>query len=196
LKGDVARAEARFAEVSKRVDKNHPQYKQAHAELLSLKDKMDQEINNVLENIGNNATTAQQHDERLLSALGDQKEKVLKLKQQQNDIAVLNREVENAQKFYDNAMQRSVQTRMESEASQSNIAILNPAIVPQKPAKPNILLNILLSVFLGTLLGVGMACLAELLDRRLRSAMDMTEQLGVPVLGVLSANKKTKWFFA
>ncbi|SJM94565.1 chain length determinant protein EpsF [Crenothrix polyspora] len=196
LKGDLARAEAKFAEVSKRVDKNHPQYKQAYAEMISLKDKIDQEINTVLESIGNNATTAQQRDERLLSALGDQKEKVLQLKQQQNEISVLNREVENAQKFYDNAMQRSVQTRMESEASQSNIAILNPALMPQNSAKPNVTLNILLSVFLGTLLGIGMAFIAELLDRRLRSPIDMAEQLGVPVLGVLSAQKKRKSLFA
>ncbi len=196
LKGDLARAEAKFAEVSKRVDKNHPQYKQAQVEVVSLKSKIDKEINTVLEGISNSATTAQQRDERLLYALADQKDKVLQLKQQQNEIAVLNREVENAQKFYDNAMQRSVQTRMESEASQSNIAILNSAIVPQAPAKPKIMLNILLSVFLGTLLGVGMAFLMELLDRRLRSAIDMTEQLGLPVFGVLSCAKKSKWPFA
>jgi polysaccharide biosynthesis transport protein len=196
LKGDLARAEAGFAEISKRVDKNHPQYKQALAEVTSLKEKIDKEVNTVLEGIGNSATTAQQRDERLLYALADQKDKVLQLKQQQNEIAVLNREVENAQKFYDNAMQRSVQTRMESEASQSNIAILNPALVPQQPAKPNIKLNILLSVFLGTLLGVCMAFLAELLDRRLRSPIDMADQLGVPVLGVLSVVKKNNGLFA
>jgi polysaccharide biosynthesis transport protein len=93
-------------------------------------------------------------------------------------------------------MQRSVQTRMESEASHSNIAILNPAIVPQEPAKPKMMLNILLSVFLGTILGVGMAFLAELLDRRLRSPIDMVDQLGLPVLGILSGTKKTKRFFS
>ena len=191
LKGDLARTESKFAEVSKRVDKNHPQYKQAYAEMTSLKNKIDSEINTVLEGISNNATTAQQRDERLLYALTDQKDKVLQLKQQQNEMVVLTREVENAQKFYDNAMQRSVQTRMESEASQSNIAILNPALIPQEPAKPKVLLNILLSVFLGTLLGVCAAFLVELLDRRLRSPIDMVEQLGVPVLGVLSAAKKT-----
>jgi polysaccharide biosynthesis transport protein len=96
LKGELARAESKFAEVSKRVDKNHPQYKQAASEMSSIKTKMDKEINTVLESISNNATTAQQRDERLLYALADQKDKVLQLKQQQNEIAVLNREVENA----------------------------------------------------------------------------------------------------
>jgi polysaccharide biosynthesis transport protein len=193
LKGDLARAEAKFAEISKRVDKNHPQYREVQAEITSLKSKIDKEINTVLDGISNSATTAQQRDERLVYALADQKDKVLQLKQQQNEMAVLNREIENAQKFYDNAMQRSVQTRMESEASQSNIAILNPALVPQQAAKPNVLLNILLSVFLGTLLGVGTAFVLELLDRRVRSALDMTEYLDLPVLGVLSGAKKTRW---
>jgi len=121
------------------------------------------------------------------NALAEQKAKVLELKKQHDEIVVFNREVENAQRVYDAAMQRAVQSRMESEISQTNIAVLSYALPPQKPAKPKVLLNMILSVFLGGMLGVGSALLAELRDRRVRSAFDVSELLAVPVFAIISS---------
>jgi capsular polysaccharide biosynthesis protein len=124
----------------------------------------------------------------IANAMAEQKAKVLELKQQHDEIRVLNREVENAQHIYDAAMQRTVQSRMESEMSQTNIATLNRALPPQKHAKPKLLINIVLSIFLGGMLGVGCALVAELMDRRVRSAFDISELLAIPVLAVVSAS--------
>jgi capsular polysaccharide biosynthesis protein len=85
-------------------------------------------------------------------------------------------------------MQRAVQSRMESEMSQTNIAILNRALPPQKPAKPKVLINMIFSMFLGGMLGVGCALVAELMDRRVRSSFDISDLLAIPVLAVVSAS--------
>jgi succinoglycan biosynthesis transport protein ExoP len=69
---------------------------------------------------------------------------------------------------------------------------LNPAIPPQYPSKPNVKLNLLLSAILGILLGSGFALLSELFDRRVRSASDITEGLGLPVFGILQSPQKHK----
>ncbi|MDO9139930.1 MAG: GNVR domain-containing protein, partial [Methylobacter sp.] len=192
LKTELARAEAGFAELSRRIDVNHPQYRQAQAEMNSLQQKIQSETNLVLSSIGSDAASANQLDRLLADALAEQKAKVLSLKQQHDEIAVLNREVENAQRVYDATMQRAVQTRMESEMNQTNMSILNPAIPPQKHAQPKLLLNLVLSVFLGTMLGVGAALLAELMDRRVRSAFDVSELLAIPVFAVVAAPTKSK----
>lgn len=194
LKADLARAEAKFAELTKRVDKNHPQFLQAQAEISSLRTKIKQEINTVLSGITNSFDVSKQHDDSLAQALTAQKNKVLELKKQYDEMAVLQREVENSQKAYDNAMQRTVQTRMESEISQTNIAVLNPAVAPQYPSKPKVLLNVTLSFFIGTLLGFGFALFAELTDRRVRSSFDVTEGLGLPLLGVMTSARKNSQF--
>ena len=190
LKSDLARSEAKFAELAKRIDKKHPQYLQAQAEISSLRKKIKQEINTVLKGITSNLAASKQHDASLSQALEEQKRKVLELKKQHDEMAVLQREVENTQKAYDTAMQRTVQTRMESEISQTNIAVLNPAIVPQNPSKPKVFLNLIVSFFIGTLLGAGFALMAELYDRRIRCSFDITHGLGVPVLGVMTDSQK------
>lgn len=186
LKAELAKAEARFAEVSKRLDINHPQYKQAKAEVDALQRRVQSETRMVLSSIASGVTSANQRDKIIANAMAEQKAKVLELKQQHDEIRVLNREVENAQKIYDAALQRAVQSRMESEMRQTNTAVLNPAVPPQKHSKPKILINMILSVFLGGMLGVGSALAAELMDRRVRSPFDVSELLVVPVFAVIS----------
>jgi chain length determinant protein EpsF len=186
LKSELARAEAKFAELSKRLDINHPQYKQTKAEVDSLKQKVQSETKMVLNSIAGGAASSSQHDKIIANAFAEQKAKVLELKKQHDQIRVLNREVESAQRIYDAALQRGVQSRMESEMRQTNTAVLNPAVPPQEPAKPKVLINMILSVFLGGMLGIGSALVAELMDRRVRSAFDISELLTIPVLAVIS----------
>ncbi|TAK61992.1 chain length determinant protein EpsF [Methylobacter sp.] len=186
LKSQLALAESKFAELSKRVDRNHPYYKQAKAEVDTLQQKIQSEIKMVLNSIGSGVASSIERDKMIATALAEQKQQVLKLKQQHDAIRVLNREVENAQRVYDAAMQRAVQSRMESEMHQTNTAVLNPALPPPKHAKPKVFLNLILSVFLGGMLGVGSAIFAELSDRRVRSAFDISELLAVPVFTVAS----------
>lgn len=188
LKSELAREEAKFAELSKRVDVNHPQYKQEQAQVRSLDQKIQSEIRMVLDSIASGVASSEQHSKLLTEALSAQKNKILQLKQQRDEIAVFNREVESAQRVYDAAMQRAVQSRMESEMSHTNISILNPALPPQKPASPKLLLNAVLAMVLGTMLGVGAAILAELTDRRVRSAFDISEALDVPVFEIISVS--------
>jgi len=185
LKTELAGREANLAVLSKRLDKNHPLYNQAQAEVNSLQQKISNEIRTVQNSINNELASSRQRDEILEKAFTEQKNKVLKLKIQHDEIAVLNNEVENARHSFDAAMQRSIQTRMESELNHANIAVLNKAIPPDKPSKPKFLLNLLLSFFLGSLLGVGGALIAELLDRRIHSKDDIKEYLGLPVFAVL-----------
>jgi chain length determinant protein EpsF len=192
LKTELSHIEAKFAELSVKVDRNHPQYQQAEAEIINLKRKINREISTVLDGINSSVAASKQRDDILTAELNKQKTKVLALKKQHNEIDVLSVEVENAQKTYDAAMQRSVQTRMESEASLSNIAILDPAILPQKHDSPKLVFNVFLGGFLGTLLGIGAAMVAELRDRRIRTVVDISDALGLPVFGVITKTPVTK----
>lgn len=187
LKTQLARSEADFALLSKRLDKNHPQYKQAEAEVNSLQQKLNSEIRMIQHGMSSSLASSKQRDEILAKSLAEQKSKVLELKKQHDQIAVLSHEVENAQKAYDAAMQRTVQTRMESEMSHTNISILNAAIPPESPAKPKKLLNMIIAGFLGGVLAIGLALVLELLDRRVRTIFDISEGLELPVFAVLQA---------
>jgi succinoglycan biosynthesis transport protein ExoP len=187
LRSELARSTAHFAEVSQKFKKGNPQYNQAEAQMASLRQEVKSAIKMILNSIDSGVTSSKQRDDILAKALAKQKAKVMGLKSKHDQIAVLKRNVENRQMAYDDVMKLSGQTRMESEMSQTDISILNPAVPPQKPAKPNVLLNMILSIFLGGILGAGFALLAELMDRRVRSAFDVSEILAIPVFAIVSA---------
>ena len=185
MKGDIARLESRLKEVSGNFGVNHPQYQRSQAELAELKSKMNAEIARISSSIGTAGNISKQKVSELIAAVDTQKKRILELKEQRDEITLLVREVETAQRAFDAVGQRTTQSRLESQSVQTNVSVLNPASEPLKPAKPKVLLNILLSIFVGTLLGVGAALTLELLNRRIRSSEDLSLALDLPVLAVL-----------
>jgi uncharacterized protein involved in exopolysaccharide biosynthesis len=124
--------------------------------------------------------------EELQSSLKDQQDRIMKLREQRVDMAVLSRDLENAQRAYDGALTRAIAVKVDSKVRQTNLAMLTPAVEPLKPAVPKVGLISALSVLIGFLLAAGMVYVLELLDRRVRSRTDLESRLAVPSLGILS----------
>jgi chain length determinant protein EpsF len=189
LKAQLQTTEGRLQQVSSELGKNHPEVKRLEAEIESQRAKIKTEIDSVAASIRNSANIAQRREADLRDQVAAQKSRLLKLNEGRDQLLVLLKEVDNAQKAFDVASQRFQQTSLESQASQTNISVLTPASPPVDPSFPKLFLNLILSIFLGTLLGVGVALLVEMLDRRVRSARELMEAVQAPVLGVLLSDK-------
>lgn len=190
LRVEAAKAESKLALLSERVDKNHPEYEAAQAELDKIKAQLQQEVVRTSNSISGNARIQKQHEDDLRAQLALQKEEVLKLNRTRDQLTVLEKDVDTAQKAIDAATQRFSQTSMEAEANQGDVAVLTQAEAPGMPSSPKILLNILLSFFVGGFLAIGLGLIAELMDRRVRSSNDISDLLNVPVVALI--NKKPR----
>lgn len=188
LKTELARHEASREQLVSRVGRNHPDYGRVEAEIKSIREKIASETQRVASSIGTANRTNVAREGELRAALDAQKKRVLELRERRDQIAVLQRDVESAQRAYDLVAQRLSQTSLESQTQQTNIAVLTPATAPLKPSSPRITLNLALAVFLGTLLGVGTALLLELVDQRIRGPHDLDQLADAPLLGVIPAS--------
>ncbi|AXS80104.1 chain length determinant protein EpsF [Dechloromonas sp. HYN0024] len=184
LKADIARLEAKQKDLAGNIGENHPQYKRSSAELAELKSRMNAEIDRISSSIGTAGTISKQKGVELVASVAAQKAKILELKKQRDEISLLVREVETAQRAFEAVGQRTTQTRLESQSIQTNVSVLNPANEPLKASKPRVILNILVSILAGMLLGVGAAMIAELAHRRVRSPEDLIQALNLPVLAI------------
>lgn len=182
LKSLVSQGEGKLADLDKRVGVNHPDYQRTLAEVNSYKARLANELNLATRGVDATAGAARQRYSELGAAFAKQKATVLALKQKREEATLLASDVQNAQQIYAAALQRYGQSRMEAQSTQTDIAILNPAVAPIEPSRPKVFLNILLSVFLGGLLGVGIGFVVEMMDRRVRSGQDITVGLEIPVL--------------
>ncbi|MBI5750784.1 MAG: chain length determinant protein EpsF [Hydrogenophilales bacterium] len=192
LKADLARSEIKLSEMESKFGKNHPQYQRLQTEVDTLRGKLDTEIKTATQTVSTTARLSQQRESDFRGALAAQKARVLSTKQKRDEMSVLLRDVENAQQLFDQATRRNGQTRLESQTTHTDIAVLNPAVPPAKPSSPKILLNLMASLVLGGFLGLGLGFLMEMIDRRIRSEQDLVEALDIPVLGVLSGGESKR----
>jgi polysaccharide biosynthesis transport protein len=187
LKADIARLEAKLTESKVNLGANHPQIQRTESELGALRAQLDAETRKITSSIETTYQVSKQREAQLQGALATQKARVLVLNKQRDELNVLRRDIESAQRAFEIVSQRASQTNIESQTNQTNIAVLNPAIAPPAPSKPRVFLNVLVSIFLGGLLGVGLALVLELTNRRVRSTEDLVEALELPVLGAISS---------
>jgi succinoglycan biosynthesis transport protein ExoP len=187
LKSELARAESKLAEVSGRYGVNHPQYIASAAEVTSLKSKLNMEIGVTRGSLVQNAAIARRQLGDVQKALDEQKDRIIALKRQQDELSVLKRDIESARAAYDAALQQANQTKLESRVDRTNVAILNAATPPLMPDSPRILLNLVVSLLVGVVLAVGLILTMEVCNRRLRSAEDLADFTDLPVLAELPA---------
>jgi chain length determinant protein EpsF len=194
LKTELIRLEGRLQEASLNLGKNNPQYLAMESQIASLKQKMANETKQILSSINTANSINKQKKSELKATIESQKQKVIEDSTQRDQIALLEKDVESAQRAYDTVVQRYMESSLQSQSNQTNITVLTPAIEPTTRASPSMSKNLLVAVFLGTLLGVAGAFVAEMLDQRVRSSESLSTATGIPVFVLFEKHKKSQGF--
>jgi len=186
LRTDIARQEVKLREAAGNLGSNHPQYKRMETELAELRNRLESETRNVARSFSASREVGSGREAEVKAAIEAQRKRLMELRGARDQIAVLQRDVDAAQKIYDTVMQRFNQTNLESQTTLTSASLFSPANEPAAPAFPKPLRTMmLLSVVLGLGLGIGAAVLLEMLDPRIRSADHLAAMLQMPVLAVI-----------
>lgn len=185
IRGQLSAAETRLSEISSVVGVNHPQRRQLEAQIAQLREQLEQEIARVSSATATVSQVSNQKVQELRALVEAQNRRLLSLRSDYDRIALLQRDVEAAQRAYDNLVQRGSQVALQSQVDQSLLRPMTPAVQPSFPSRKRMLAGILLSLGIGFVLGVGIPFGLELLDRRVRGVEDLLGAHGVPVIAVL-----------
>lgn len=185
LKTELGRSEAKLQELSARLGPNHPQYLSTQGEVNALRSRLNAEIDKVSRSILSSSRMNLQREAEIRASFEAQRSKVLRLKKDHDQLAALGREVDTIQKALDLVSQRLTQTNLESQAPQSNVSILSPALQPAEPSRPKPLLNMIVGAFVGLMLGLLAALSIETFKRPIRTTADLLHAVPIPVLAVL-----------
>jgi len=185
LKSDLSAAELKLQELSSRYGDKHPQVQEARAAVAQLRAKIARATSDVTGAIGVDARVSHAREAEIQAAVDAQRTKVLLLKETRDQVAVLQRDVDNAQRTYDTVYNRASQTNLESQNRQSNATVISQATTPVLPSSPKILSVIVLGFAAALALGIGTALLQEQFDKRMRTTTDAFDFLGLPVIGIM-----------
>ncbi|MDL2338010.1 MAG: chain length determinant protein EpsF [Pseudomonadota bacterium] len=192
LTSDLSRQEARLNEISERYGSQHPQVQELRASIKQMRDRLALEKSRITGSLTANNSVNQSRLENLRNALDAQRNKVLQMRGLRDEAAVLQRDVENAQKVYDAGFGKLSQSTLESQATQTNVSVVKVATEPPFPSSPRVMLNLTVGLLLGLVLSIATAALREVRDWRLRSEADVTDAMKLPLLGVVPDRRSGK----
>jgi succinoglycan biosynthesis transport protein ExoP len=185
LKNELSDAELKLQELSSRYGDRHPQVQDARATVAELRRKVARATSDVTGSIGIDARVGRAREAEIQAAVDAQRAKVLSLKETRDQVAVLQRDVDNAQRSYDLVYNRASQTNLESQNRQSNATVISQATVPSNPSSPKLVAVLLMGFVAALGLGLATALILEQMDKRIRTTTDAFDFLGLPVIGIM-----------
>ena len=191
LRSEIARQEAKLKDASGNLGRNHPQYRSMESELAELKARLEAETRHVARSVSAAGAVGSDKENELKAAIEAQRKTLLELRADRDQLAVLQRDVDAAKNAYAEVEKRYTQTSLESQATQTNVFVLRPAVEPTEPSSPKLFRDMLLAVVLGAVLGLGTAYFLETRDRRVLCVDDVAQMLQAPVLGVVQCGNRS-----
>lgn len=188
LRTQLQEKQARLAEASARIGINHPEYMRLKAEVEALQNSVAKEIERSNATLSANARASAGREATIRKAIEEQRNKILKLKENSDSAMALKRDLEAAQKQFELVSTRSSMSDISSRQSTANAFLVSEANIPIEISSPKLGLIAVSAMLFGLLLGLTLACIAEYLDHRVRSKYDLTS-LGLPTLALIPSNK-------
>jgi chain length determinant protein EpsF len=181
LSEDLARQEARLKELTERLGDANPQVQQARSLAAEQRARLNAAISHAAGSLESNAKAMQGQQAEMERQLAVQRALVLDLQAKRDAASVLQRDVENAQKAYDEVVGRAAQAALQSGDTQPDVSVVKTASAqPDSLLKRLVLLGVA-GLLAGSVLGVVGALVREALDRRVRTDDDILG-LGRPLL--------------
>lgn len=169
IEEEVAAQSAKVAQMAKTLGPNHPDMVSAKAQLAELQGKLQASRGTQAAALTANSRAQSTREAALKAEMAAQEERMIRMSAVQDQLMVLQRDVEAARQTYDTVRQRFNDASLKSQISQPSATLLDHAVVPLLPAKPNLMLWLVAGIALGLLGGIATVIINEILQPRVRT---------------------------
>lgn len=174
------------AEYQQLMVRFEPGYPAAQA-LQSQIDQIDQSIAReearVSGSVQADYRAARQRETALQAKVNTLKSDYLDLQRRSIQYNIYQQEADTNRVLYEGLLQRFKEIGVAGGVGVNNVAVVDPADVPEAPSSPKLLLNLLLSIIAGLGLGAVLAFLLEQMDETIADPGEIERRLGLPLLG-------------
>ncbi len=183
LKSKLSDTDRRLSEARSVLGPNHPRIRALMVERGELQGRLASESRAAIASRRMDVNRLETQERDTKRAIEVRQARLLAQKQQRDRIMAYQRELEGAERVYNAATQKYDELLMAGNISAVNLTVLREAEAPTVPTKPRVLTSLAASVVVGLVLGLCLALLLELGNRRLRSRDDLVRGFSLPLLG-------------
>jgi len=185
MKSQYATLEADYLNLTKTFTPDYPKMQNMKRQLEAIRHNIEKEETVVIKSIESDYKTSLKKEAYLQAALEGQKRKVLNFQERAVQYQSLKREVEVNKELHNNLMQRLNEVGVAALSKSTNIQIVDRALYPKHPDKPNKSRNFLMSIIFGLLGGVGLAFLVDYFDSSVKDTDEIERRMHLTSLGMI-----------
>lgn len=188
----IGEKDAEIGTLSRRYKPEHPKCIEAAGALAELKARLNEAIVSAADLVTTAFEAAQTTEGKLEEALRGQESLALELSEMAIPHNALAREVASDRALYESLLARLKETDVAQGVSEHAIRIASPALLPERPVRPNKKAVLLLSLLGGLTLGITGVLGRHMMDDSLRTVDQAEQILGLPSLAAIPGRAKTK----
>jgi len=178
---------AEYTDAVNQYGPKFPKVMRLQAQLKDLDGLVAREKTNIANQVEAEYRGARQRELLLQQALDEQKTQANQMAEKLVQYKILEQEADANKQLYNGMLQKLKEAGITAGLRSSNIRIVDPALIPTGPSRPNKMRNILLSVLVGLVGGIGLALLREYLDNTVKTPDDIETLARLPSLAVVPA---------
>jgi len=178
-------ASGQYSDALSQYGPNFPKVVRLQERLKELDQLLPREKANIVNGLESEYRMAEQRETLISQALEKQKAEANQLGENSVQYNILKREAEANKQLYDGLLQKLKEAGISAGLHSSNIRVVDPALAPMSPSRPQKTRNILLAVLIGLVGGVGLALLREYLDNTVKTPDDVEFLAQLPSLAVI-----------
>ncbi len=185
LRGNLSSIDSEIAKMQTEVGANNPRLLEKFSVKQSLQKQLDLQIQEFRKKLNDRIATQTDKIATLEKLRADKLNFMIGVQGQREQLSSLTHDVAFYQEELERLKRAAAQSRLQSQLSFSNIAVLDEATPPTSVSFPKPLIVGVLAVGVGLGFGVLLALLAEALNRRVRTSQDLQYIVDAPLLGVM-----------
>ena len=174
-----------YSEASHQYGPNYPKVLRLAAQEREVDEDLAKARQTVVDSVQQAFGTARQRVELLLEALNKQKAEANDMAEKLVQYHILQHDAQSNKALYDGLLQKLKEAGITAGLRSSNIRVVDPALAPSSPSRPQKARNILLAILVGLVGGIGLALFREYLDNTVKSPDDVETLTGLPSLAVV-----------
>jgi len=183
LKSKLSDVNKRLADIQDVLGPRHPKTLALISERDDLAARISREARSSLDAQQIDARRLAMQEQALRKEVDTQRDKLLEQKKHRDTITSYQRQLDSVERVYNTALAKYDEILMASNINTFDLTVLRVAEVPSSHSKPLLLQNIAASILVGLALGLCLALLYELGQRRVRCEDDLVRGIHLPLIG-------------
>jgi len=178
---------AQYADGLNQFGPNFPKVLRLRAQIKETEELVAREKTNVVNRIEAEYRAAHQRELLVSGALEKQKTEADAMAETMVQYSILKRDAEANKQLYEGLLQKLKEAGISAGLRSNNLRVVDPAMIPSAPSRPQKTRNILLALLVGLVGGVGLALLREYLDNTVKTPDDIESLVHLPSLAIVPA---------